>query len=99
MKINFAFVAPKKINAEKAQNFHIFEGHYDPRKRQFEPSDNKSCCGKCHCNTSSDYARVCELDCTIEEARKRAREVAMRYEDSGKRVCGQCVASLFSDGI
>lgn len=99
MKINYAFVAPQKINAENAQNFHIFEGHYDPIQKQFVSSDDKSCCGKCKCTSSSDYARVCELDDTYEVARKKAREVAKGFEDRGKKVCGQCVATLFSDRI
>lgn len=98
-KNNFALVAPEFIDAENAQNHHLFEGHYNTITRQFEPLGKESCCGKCRCTSSSEYARISYLDCTCEEARKKAREVVKRFEDNGKRVCGQCVATLYSDDI
>ena len=98
-KINIALVAPKFIDAEDAQNYHLFEGHYNPITKQFVQSGKASCCGKCRCTSSSEYARISYLDCTCEEARKKAREVVKRFEDNGKRVCGQCVATLYSDDI
>ena len=98
-KINIALVAPEFIDAQDAQNHHLFEGYYNPITRQFDPSGKESCCGKCRCTSSSEYARISYLDCTCEEARKKAREVVKRFEDNGKRVCGQCVATLYSDNI
>ena len=63
------------------------------------PFDDKSCCGKCHCISSSGYAHACEIDSTSEEARKITHEVAKRFEETGQKVCGQCAATLFSDTI
>ena len=78
-KINIALVAPKFIDAEDAQNYHLFEGHYNPITKQFVQLGKASCCGKCRCTSSSEYARISYLDCTCEEARKKAREVVKRF--------------------
>lgn len=97
MNVNkaYCFVKPQYIIAENAKNIHLFEGYFDPSTGHFELSKNESCCGNCRC-VSHNYSFVAES--SDEETLKHAREVAKRYEDQGKPVCGRCVAALYSDG-
>ena len=98
-KKNYALVAPMFIDAENAQNYHLFEGHYNPLTRQFVPSGEASCCGRCRCTAPFGYARISDNDWPDEIARMDAREVVKQFEDLGKGVCGQCVATLYRDDI
>ena len=94
-KLSYCFVKPQYIIAENAKNIHLFEGYFDPSTGHFELSKNESCCGNCRC-VSHNYSFVAES--SDEETLKHAREVAKRYEDQGKPVCGRCVTALYSDG-
>lgn len=96
-KFKYAFVAPKYIDGENAQNYHIFKGLTDPRNGNFIASNGKSCCGKCHCTSPSAYETV--FLSPNEDLLMKVRKIAKWHEDRGEKVCGQCVATLFSDDI
>ena len=97
-KLVYVFVKPQFVDAENAQNYHIFKGYYDLRTGHFISFTNgKSCCGKCHCKSSSE--RVRPFENPNEDSLMAARRYAAYLEEHGKKVCGQCVATLFSDGI
>ena len=93
----YSFVKPQFIDAENAQNYHIFEGHIDPRDGHFVSSNRKSCCGKYHCTSPSAYEIV--FLSPNEDLLMKVRKIAKWHEDRGEKVCGQCVATLFSDNI
>ena len=94
---NYAFVKPEHIIGDNVQNIHIFACNFDPSTGNFKPSEAGSRCGICHAlaNTNSAFA----VGNTDEEALRKARLIAADLKNRGEEVCGQCVATLYSDGI
>ena len=97
-KIDYAFCKSKYIDAEGAENIHVFEGHYDRNNNTFSRSEEYSCCGNCIPVPGVKYDSVA-AEYSDKETRKKAREIAKNYEDNGITVCGRCVARLYSDEI
>ena len=94
---SFAFFSPKQIKAENPKNIHIVAGSYDPQNKVFVHR-RTCCCGKCSLIPNASYNLVAAEN-TEEATRMKARAIAMGYEDRGETVCGQCVATLYSDDI
>jgi len=93
----YAFFNSQQIDAENPKNIHICVGFYNPLTRRILHK-RSCCCGKCSLKPDAG----CELvvaESTIEATRMRAREIAKMFEDDGNTVCGQCVATLYSDDI
>ena len=95
---DYAFYTAEYIDAEDAKNVHIFEGHYNREDKAFRRFGNESCCGNCGLIAKPYWDKVA-AECSDEETRKKARELAKDYEDRGITVCGRCVARLYSDKI
>ena len=96
--IDIAFVPPQFINAENPQNFHLFEGHFNPSTKRFTPTDGKSCCGNYTHVRNGQFDEV-TTENSIEATLRKAREIAKRLETEGKNICGRCVATLYRDNI
>ena len=93
----YAFYYPQQINAENAKNIHIVVGTYDPQTEKFWCKQT-CCCGKCSLIPGAEYNDIA-AESTVEATRMKARGLAKDFEDNGDKVCGQCVATLFSDDI
>lgn len=93
----YAFFGPQQINTENAKNIHIVVGFYDPATKVFSHKYT-CCCGKCSLIPCASFIKVV-AEGTVEATRMKARELAKDFEDNGYEVCGQCVATLFSDDI
>ena len=93
----YAFFDPQQINAENAENIHIVVGFFDPSTKVFSHKYT-CCCGKCSLIPGASFINVA-AEGSVEATRMKAREIAKWFEDNGHRVCGQCVATLFSDDV
>ena len=96
-KVGYGFYNPQQIDAETPKNIHIVVGSYDPLTKTFSRK-RTCCCGKCTLKPQAGYKHVVAEN-TIEVTRMKAREIAKMFEDDGHTVCGQCVATLYSDDI
>ena len=80
------FISPEDINAEDAENIHIFKALKTIYGYKLEA---KGCCGNVEYKPDAAF--------TPRDTRSDVRLFAAYLENQGAKVCGTCVSRLYSD--
>ena len=90
--MGYVFIPREFIDAEDAKNIHIFEGELNKTSNVASTRTKEACCGKVK---RKDTWRYLKYEDKKETSRNYA---AVELENKGRETCGQCVATLYSDG-
>ncbi len=93
---HYIFVRPEYIIGDHPQNIHIFACYFDPSAKTYTFS-NLSLCRKAVLASKFSACRRA-VGNTDQEAMACARLMAAELQNEGEEVCGQCIATLYSDG-